>query len=96
VHGLVVNVGTKTLGDVEAIALSLASLAETLLFIGDKMLCTCNNSIILNTSNGRINQGAGQIWIGTKTFLRILLDTFHVQRFVIATDPVSAPFCNPT
>lgn len=54
-HRLVINVGTQTLGDVEAIALSLGCLTETLLLVSDVMLGACNDSSILNASDGRIN-----------------------------------------
>lgn len=77
VHGLVVNVGTNALGNVETITLSLACLTKPLLFISDVMLCACNDSSILDSSNGGIDQGASQIWIGTESFLRKLSDTFN-------------------
>lgn len=73
-HGLVVDVRTKTLGDVEAISLSLGCLTEALLFVADVMLCACNDSSILNASNSGIDQGASQIWIRTKSFLDQSLD----------------------
>jgi hypothetical protein len=97
VHGLVVNIGTDTLSNVEAITLSLASLAESLLFIGDIMLCARNNSGILNSSDGGINQGTGQIRIGTESFLQELLDTFNVQRSKVhsCNSPSSCPLLEP-
>jgi hypothetical protein len=106
VHGLVINIGTNTLGNVETITLSLASLAESLLFIGDEMLCACNNSSILNTSNGGINQGTSQIWIGTESFLRNLLDIFkalflQLTQFlppsaILPKGPQTGPSCTST
>ncbi len=68
-HSFVVNVGAKTLGGVEAIPLSLGRLTETLLLIADVMLGTCNDTGILNASDGRVNQGTGQIWVRTEAFL---------------------------
>ena len=54
-HSLVINVGTQTLGDVEAITSSLGCLTETLLLVTNVMLGACNDSSILNASDGRIN-----------------------------------------
>lgn len=68
-HGLVVDVGTETLGGVEAVAESLRGLAEVLLLIADVMLGACNYSSVLYASDGGIDQCAGEIWIGTETFL---------------------------
>lgn len=53
VHRLVVDVGTKTFGDVEPIASCLRCLTELFLLIGDVMLGTRNDSSILDASNGR-------------------------------------------
>jgi hypothetical protein len=70
VHGLVVDVGAHTLGNVEAISLSLRCLTEMLLFVANVMLCACNDSSILNASNSRADQCSRQIWIWTETLLR--------------------------
>jgi hypothetical protein len=74
VHGLVIDIRAYTLGDIEAIALSFGCLTEELLFIANVMLCACNDSSILNASDGGIDQGTGQIWVRTETFLRGLSD----------------------
>jgi hypothetical protein len=90
-HGLVVDVGTDTLSDVEAIALSLWCLTEVLLFVGDVMLRARNDSSVLNASNRWIDQGASQVWIWTETFLRELLD-HGPETTRCATHPVPPPF----
>lgn len=74
VHGLVIQVGTKALGDVEAISSGLGCLTEVLLFVCDIVLCAGNDPSILDASDGGIDQSSSQIWIWTETFLEELLD----------------------
>ena len=49
VHGLVIDVGAGSLGDVVPIADGFGDLSEVLLFVGDVVLSSCNDTGILNT-----------------------------------------------
>lgn len=90
-HCLVVDVGAQSCCDIEAIANGFTNLAEMLLFVGNVMLGSGDNTSALYTFNSGSDQSTCEIRIGTEAFL-FRVSRYGVVYFPWLTYPVSTTF----
>ncbi len=68
-HRLIINILADAVADCEIFACDFHTLAKVLLLIRNKMLSTCNHTIILNASNSWVYHLAGKMRVRAEAFL---------------------------